>query len=63
MATRVATCTGQTPLPELQRLVAESGRVAVVRDGRLVGVVTRSDVLRALGAGAEARPEPGERLL
>ena len=52
MSRRVPTCTEDTRLPELQELLASSGegRVAVLRDGRVVGVVTRSDVLRALGA-------------
>jgi tRNA nucleotidyltransferase (CCA-adding enzyme) len=54
----------QTPLSELQHLLAHAraGRVAVCRDGRLVGVVTRTDVLRALGAPAEGAAEPGESL-
>jgi tRNA nucleotidyltransferase (CCA-adding enzyme) len=43
-------------LPELRALVtaAEDGRVAVVRDDELVGVVSRADLLRALeGIAAE----------
>src|SRR2546423_5599987 len=50
-----------TPLAELQRRLAVStdGRLAVLRDDRVVGVVTRSDLLRALGAAAE--PEVGEQ--
>jgi len=59
---RVPTCDIDTPLPELQELLIGSGesRVAVLRDGRLVGVVTRTDVLRALGAPT-AEPE-GEQV-
>jgi tRNA nucleotidyltransferase (CCA-adding enzyme) len=61
MSSRVATAREETPLPDLQRLLAgaREGRVAVVDDGRIVGVVTRSDVLRALGAeiGEAAPPE------
>jgi tRNA nucleotidyltransferase (CCA-adding enzyme) len=50
MSSRVATCGEDTPLSELQRLlVAGDGRVAVIRDGKLAGVVTRGDVLEALG--------------
>jgi len=58
MSTRVAVCDEETPLPEVQSLLARApaGRVAVEEDGRLVGVVTRSDLLRALGA-----PSPDER--
>jgi tRNA nucleotidyltransferase (CCA-adding enzyme) len=63
MSSRVATCYEQTPLPELQRLLAGGdGRVAVLRGSELVGVVTRSDVLRALGERPEARPELGVML-
>jgi tRNA nucleotidyltransferase (CCA-adding enzyme) len=55
----------ETPLVQLQHLLAHAraGRVAIVRDGALVGVVTRSDVLRALGSTARAGAEPGESLL
>ena len=50
MTSSVETCEEDTPLAELQRLVAPVGRGprAVVRDGTVVGVVTRSDLLRAL---------------
>ena len=46
-----ATCTEDEPLGELQQLLSQShgGRVPVVRDGDVVGVVTRGDLLRALG--------------
>ena len=60
MSSAAVTCDETTPLAEVQRLVAasEAGRVPVVRDGEIVGVVTRSDVLRALeqpeSGGAEA---------
>jgi tRNA nucleotidyltransferase (CCA-adding enzyme) len=57
MSPGVTTCEVTTTLAELQRLIsgAYAGRVPVVRDGEVVGVVTRSDVLRALG---ELAPEP-----
>src|SRR2546421_627024 len=59
MSSRVATCDEDTPLTELQRLLAAGdGRVAVLHDGRLTGVVTRSDVLRALGERA-VKPRRG----
>ena len=59
MSSEVVTCTETSPLPELTRLLrsSDAGRVAVLRDGEVVGVVARSDVLRALGeplAEAEA---------
>jgi tRNA nucleotidyltransferase (CCA-adding enzyme) len=65
MSSRVVTCDPETPLGELQRLVGLSpdGRVAVLEDGQVVGVVTRSDLLRALGAREEAEAEPAPSLL
>ena len=54
MSSDVLTCREETPLGELQRLIAvgQAGRVPVLRDGEVVGVVTRSDLLRALGEPA-----------
>jgi tRNA nucleotidyltransferase (CCA-adding enzyme) len=59
MSSRVVTATDDTTLSALQTLVtsAEDGRVAVLRDGELAGVVTRADLLRAL-EGVE--PETAE---
>jgi tRNA nucleotidyltransferase (CCA-adding enzyme) len=60
MSSRVATAAEDTPLPELHELLAGApgGRVAVLRDERVAGVVTRSDVLRGLGAAAgDEEPE------
>ncbi len=63
MSSRVATCAEDTPLTELQRLFgAGDGRVAVLRDGKLAGVVTRSDVLRALGERPERLGGPSASL-
>jgi tRNA nucleotidyltransferase (CCA-adding enzyme) len=63
MSARVSTCVEATPLGELQRLLTAGGdRVAVLRDDRVIGVVTRSDVLRALGQAAEAERAPGPLL-
>jgi tRNA nucleotidyltransferase (CCA-adding enzyme) len=60
MSSRVAAVTADAPLAEVQEALAGSadGRVAVLDDDQLVGVVTRSDVLRALGEQPEAEPEP-----
>jgi tRNA nucleotidyltransferase (CCA-adding enzyme) len=70
MSSDVVTCPEDTPLPEVMRLVAasEGGRVPVVRGEEVVGVVTRSDLLRALEEPLGAEEEPGgpdlgERLL
>ena len=64
------TCIEETPLAELQRLVAasEAGRIPVVRGEEVVGVVTRGDILQALEepvAGDEEAPTRNlsERLL
>ena len=45
------TCAPETTIDELQRLIAGStpGRIPVADSGQIVGVVTRGDLLRALG--------------
>jgi tRNA nucleotidyltransferase (CCA-adding enzyme) len=55
MSSHPPTCDEETPVAELRRLLATTGegRVAVVSGERVAGVVTRTDLLRALGAGAE----------
>ena len=59
MSSRVAICDERTPLSELQRLLASGDdRIAVLREGKLAGVVTRSDVLEALGERAAAARRP-----
>ncbi|MGH2921267.1 MAG: CBS domain-containing protein, partial [Gaiellaceae bacterium] len=64
MSSKVATADEETPLGELQRLVSSSddGRVAVLSGGQVVGVVTRSDLLRTAGAREAARAEPAPSL-
>jgi tRNA nucleotidyltransferase (CCA-adding enzyme) len=64
MSSRVATVEAATPLAEVQEALAGSpdGRVAVLEDGAVVGVVTRSDLLRALGERPEVEVEPGASL-
>jgi tRNA nucleotidyltransferase (CCA-adding enzyme) len=61
MSSDVITTSEDTPLPEVMRLVSasEGGRVPVVRDGEVVGVVTRSDLLAALHEPLGAEEEPG----
>lgn len=53
MSRDVLTVEETTPLSTLIRLLAKRPikRLPVVRDGRLVGIVSRVDVLQALGAG------------
>jgi tRNA nucleotidyltransferase (CCA-adding enzyme) len=64
MSSKVATAGEEAPLGELQRLVAtaDDGRVAVLRGDEVVGVVTRSDLLRAVGAREIARAEAAPTL-
>ena len=59
MSSRVVSVAAEAPLGEVQEALAGSadGRVAVLEDDRLVGVVTRSDVLRALGEQPAAEVE------
>jgi tRNA nucleotidyltransferase (CCA-adding enzyme) len=59
MSGHVAACDEATPLAELQRLLVGGERIAVLRDERVVGVVTRSDVLAALGREAAAPEDTG----
>ena len=51
MSSRVTTAGPAAPVSELQRLLvsSETGRVAIVDEERLAGVVTRSDLLRTRG--------------
>jgi tRNA nucleotidyltransferase (CCA-adding enzyme) len=59
MSSHVATCDEETPLSELQRLLAGGDdRIAVLRKEKLAGVVTRSDVLQALGERAPTAKRP-----
>ena len=64
MSGRVPTVDEDASLAELQRLLTASaeGRVAVLHGERLAGVVTRSDILQALGEAAEAPTEKGESI-
>jgi len=59
MSSRVVAVQTSAPLAEVQEALSGSGdgRVAVLDGDRLVGVVTRSDVLRALGEQPEAEKE------
>jgi CBS domain-containing protein len=52
MVAPVVTVGEDTPVEEIVRLLEVHGikRVPVVRDGRLVGIVSRADLLRVLAA-------------
>jgi tRNA nucleotidyltransferase (CCA-adding enzyme) len=60
MSSRVATVDAAAPLAEVQEALAASpdGRVAVLSGGQVAGVVTRSDLLTALGERPEIEAEP-----
>ncbi|MGL5923568.1 CBS domain-containing protein [Chroococcidiopsis sp.] len=60
MTTNIKTITPETTLPEIQALMVtyDIGRLPVLQDGELRGIVTRTDVLRELhqeGARSEER--------
>lgn len=62
MSRRVITISRHTPLPEIQHLMIDHniGRLPVVDGGRIVGIVSRTDVLRTLHG--ENYPEKYERV-
>jgi tRNA nucleotidyltransferase (CCA-adding enzyme) len=62
MSGRVPTAAEDATLAQLQGLLtgADTGRIAVLRDGQLVGVVTRTDLLRRLAGVEEAPPVPAQ---
>jgi tRNA nucleotidyltransferase (CCA-adding enzyme) len=64
MSSRVATVGAEAALAELRARVtaAEDGRVAVVADDRLLGVVSRADLLRTLEGASPSRVEVEESI-
>jgi tRNA nucleotidyltransferase (CCA-adding enzyme) len=60
MATNLKTIAPDTPLTAIEHLMVtyDIGRLPVLRQGQLVGIVTRTDLLRHLHQGAERGPEP-----
>lgn len=61
MSTSLITVTEETELREIARLLEDNRikRVPVVRDGRLVGIVSRADLLRGLITARPAAPPAG----
>ncbi|MHB8124129.1 MAG: CBS domain-containing protein [Desulfitobacteriaceae bacterium] len=59
MTTNVITVEGSASLDEVQRLMVhyDIGRVPVVEDGKIVGIISRSDVLRLVHGGAVPNEE------
>lgn len=51
MMRRIEPVTPETPLPEIQKFLSDEniGRVPVVKNGNVVGIISRTDVLKALG--------------
>jgi tRNA nucleotidyltransferase (CCA-adding enzyme) len=64
MSGRALTATADAPLGQLQQLLADSteGRIAIVDGEAVAGVVTRRDVLRALGETGEPTSDTGESI-
>ena len=63
MSCRIHTTAPETPLEEAARVMRDQrvGALPVVRDGRLVGLITESDIFRAL-IGAFELPQGGARI-
>jgi CBS domain-containing protein len=59
MVTPVITATEETTVPELADLIGRHHikRIPIVRDGKLVGIVSRADVVRAIAQTPEAVTE------
>lgn len=51
MMRKIEPVRADTPLPEVQRLLSDEnlGRVPVVEDSKVIGIISRSDILKALG--------------
>jgi len=66
MTTELATVTEDTPIEQVAQILESKGirRVPVVRDGALVGIVARADLIRALfdPAGPPAADAPDARI-
>jgi CBS domain-containing protein len=65
MTTDVVSVSETTPVEELAAALESRGikRVPVLRDGRLVGIVSRADLLRSLGSRLGAAPQESDRAI
>jgi len=65
MTTDVVSVSETTPVEELAAVLESRGikRVPVLRDGRLVGIVSRADLLRSLGSRLGAAPRESDRAI
>ena len=65
MTRSIISVTPDTPLPEIARLLEARRikRVPVLRDGELVGIVSRADLLRAFALQPPADASAGDREL
>lgn len=65
MTKQVVTVSDETPLGDIARLLEERRikRVPVVRDGALVGIVSRADLLRALASAPTPRPVASDQAI
>lgn len=62
MSTRVISVSPETPLSEIARMLEKNRfkRVPVISDGRLLGIVSRSNLLRGLAAAKPEAPAGGD---
>jgi CBS domain-containing protein len=62
MTTAVVTVAHDTPLAEIANVLETKRikRVPVLRDGKLVGIVSRANLLRALASKLQAQPAPAQ---
>jgi CBS domain-containing protein len=63
MTTDVVSCTEDTPLADIAAVLERKRikRVPILRDGKLVGVVSRANLIQALASSLGPHQEPDER--
>lgn len=65
MTTDIISVGEPTPIEDIADLLESRGikRVPVLRDGKLVGIITRADLLRALGSRLAGKMESGDAVM